>query len=370
MAWQDVATDALSSALSNRIVDKLSPDTIDWNARRMGESEQQVPKGRLDRAQPEVGVLSADDLAPLSFDHSSLQTLPALVAHGSGSETATYGDNVVEAILGTPEQFSLGAMRGMEGPLLAANGFSPRRDYVYRTSLDWDKNLTNALSDRIVDAICKARTPGARIPTFTEGMVFAQDIAADLSQETISNQNKYRTFQAVFNQEFIKSGSDWFGYIPVDQHLLPEVTYRLDESGNMTTPVLSLTRTNEYGNAGPGSIQRGLQVGREVGRGNTVRWDMTVVKDPSKPLTWSNVSDIFEFKFPGDGMTPNQGDYAQTSEVASKLRIIYTEDFANICDRIEQDRRRAVNDPVRQSAEAFKSMLPFIGRRSGARLGN
>jgi hypothetical protein len=242
-----------------------------------------------------------------------------------------------------------------------------RSSYSFGTNPDWNKNLTNEQSNRVIEAICKARTPGARTPTFTEIAVLGQNLSGDFSKETISNQNRYRTFQAVFNQEFIKSGSDWLGYTPIDPQLRPEVTYRLD-NGEMTSPVLSLTRFNEYGNAEPGSILRSLQVGREVGRGNTVRWDMTVVADPSKPLTWSNVSDVLEFKFYDDGFTENQARYARTPAIMSKLKIINSEDFAYDCNAREQESRQRVNSAVKQSAELFnKLILPLLGPRSGPR---
>ena len=100
-----------------------------------------------------------------------------------------------------------------------------------------------------------------------------------------------------------------------------------------------------------------------------MRWDMTVVSDPSKPLTWSNVSDVFELKFFDDGLTPNQAKYARTSVLDGKLRIINSEDFAYDCKSREQESRQRVNNAVKQSAELFnKLILPLLGPRTGPRL--
>lgn len=233
------------------------------------------------------------------------------------------------------------------------------------------RGLNDEQRDRVIEAICECRKPTFRIPQKTqiiEAIDSLLDLATgtkDFSQETISGPSPYSTKQACFNSYFIKSGSDWTGYVPWDKQLWPEVTFKSPPgSKDMTQPVLSESgRVDEYGNAYPGSIVRGLAEGRALGKYQTVRWDLPMKRDAALPLTWDNLEAIFEIKFVGDELSIAQNRQAQRPEIATKLRVINAEDYAATCEMREHDETQR---NLRAIDNTLRTILPFLGGRGGS----
>ncbi len=92
-------------------------------------------------------------------------------------------------------------------------------------------------------------------------------------------------------------------------NILPEVSYQIPaEKGGAFKLLKSETgRTiGKDGPVAPASMMRALNKAQELGPGNTVRWDLVQVVDPSKPASPSNVKNYIEIKFPPDDWTRNQ----------------------------------------------------------------
>jgi hypothetical protein len=224
--------------------------------------------------------------------------------------------------------------------------------------------------ERFIEAICECRKPTFRIPSKTQ-IAEAAELTLDAitgtqdsTKETINGPSLYSTRQACFNSYFIDSGSDWSGYVPWDNSLFPEVTLKASPgSKDMTQPVLSETgRMDQYGNAYPGSIQRGLAEGRAEGKYNTVRWDLTMKSDPALPMAWSNVETILEIKFAGDELSTAQREQSRRPEIAEKLRVVNAEDYAATCEMRDRD---ATQRNLRAIDNTLRILLPLLGGRGG-----
>lgn len=92
--------------------------------------------------------------------------------------------------------------------------------------------------------------------------------------------------------------------------IIPEVSYKIP--GGLGKKFLRLIKSatdrliEGTKNIASGSMARGLNVAGALGKGNVVRWDIVVVKNPSQAPIPSNVKKYVEVKFPGDTDTKNQ----------------------------------------------------------------
>jgi hypothetical protein len=123
---------------------------------------------------------------------------------------------------------------------------------------------------------------------------------------------------AVRKQECVakKLSSGWPLYETGDPNLLAEVSYRMADEKGPGKKAGSLIQSEPKGSKGPrktaggapapGSVPRALNTGKELGKGNTVRWDFVLVKDPKKAAELDNVRNIIEVKFGKDKWTRNQ----------------------------------------------------------------
>jgi hypothetical protein len=114
----------------------------------------------------------------------------------------------------------------------------------------------------------------------------------------------------------------WPTYESSDPNLLAEVSYQMvkgkdgSEAGSLIRSEGSRKgakgpRTTLGGAPAPASVPRALEKGKNLGKGNTVRWDFVLVEDPRKAAELDNLKHIIEVKF-DDNWTDNQKKAAKT----------------------------------------------------------
>lgn len=169
------------------------------------------------------------------------------------------------------------------------NAGKPKEDCPKKAPKSRKERLREKLgpyADEICKAICKCKGKGGR------------------NQDCVANE--------------LSSG--WPLYEAKDPKLLPEVSYRLpkegaaDDAGSLIRSQGSKgskPRTTKAGAPAPASVPRALNEGKRLGKGNTVRWDFVLVKDPTKAAEFDNLEKVIEVKF-DDGWTKNQKKAAKT----------------------------------------------------------
>jgi hypothetical protein len=105
--------------------------------------------------------------------------------------------------------------------------------------------------------------------------------------------------------------------------LLVEASYELppEGMGGDMKPILSGTgRTTRAGAPAPASVPKALARAKALGKGESVRWDCVLVKDPKKAADFDNVAHFIEVKFgKGAYADQNQKDkYTRNQKEAAK----------------------------------------------------
>jgi YD repeat-containing protein len=232
------------------------------------------------------------------------------------------------------------------------------------TSPGWNSNLPAGVEEKIVDAVCKCRDKVA--PTWTETREAAQPaldyfFGEDTSAEKASNLNEVHRRQACFADEFIKSGSVWFGNRPDDPQVLVEVPLMRGADGSFSQVPLSETGRTTYdgGPLAPASTARSLSLAKEAGPGKLTILDMAILRDPSQPASFSNIDKFIELKFEGDRWTPNQSIMLNDADAARKVFRLNERDVAAECDNRDEDSRRQTQRFLKDLKDGIDKTLPF-----------
>lgn len=220
------------------------------------------------------------------------------------------------------------------------------------------------IRDDLCPAICYCSSAWRAAPEATE---LATD--ADFWQDVLEKQGSFnpdaitsRTKQECVAKQF---SSGWPIYTPDLAHtdMLPEVTYSVPDFGPLMSGSTPPRTTYPGGPTAPASPPRAMgQVGKgkTYGKGETVRWDFTVLKDPSKPVSPENLGKYVEIKFDGDELTKNQKEAVEALKErgeSDKLLVIEESD----CGCGDEKRARQKQDAMERELTGEGAPKPHTG---------